>query len=173
MVLISLVPRLTWMSVGRTNPSRAGNFTSEASCTENVAYTPPHIIHNWILQHVRKAWTLSKLGQVTLGRGWSWFSCTPYLSTHAHPVYPLDFCQFTTWICSQESFHISHGNTAALSIHFCWTLLSEQMKPRLLLSMVQLGLWMSTNSTHGFVARSNFIFLTTQFQVRHGNTAAF
>ena len=39
--------------------------------------------------------------------------------------------------------------------------------------MVPLGLWISTNSTHGFVARSNFVFLTTQFQVRHGNTAAF
>ena len=53
--------------VGRTNPLRAGNFTSEASSTENVACTPPHIIHNWILRHVNKAWTLSKLGQVTLG----------------------------------------------------------------------------------------------------------
>ena len=62
----SLVPRL--MSVGRTNPLRAGNFTSEGSSTENVECTPPHIIHNWILQHVNKAWTLSKLGQVTFGR---------------------------------------------------------------------------------------------------------
>ena len=53
--------------VGRMNPLRAGNFTSEASSTENVACTPPHIIHNWILRHVNKAWTLSKLGQVTLG----------------------------------------------------------------------------------------------------------
>ena len=105
--------------VGRTNPLRAGNFTSEASSAENVACTPPHIIHNWILQHVRKAWTLSKLGQVTLGRGWSWFSCTPYLSTHAHPVYPLDFCQFTTWICSQESFHISHNTISYFSRQYC------------------------------------------------------
>ena len=47
--------------VGRTNPLRAGNFTSEASSTENVDCTPPHIIHNWILQHVDKAWTLLKL----------------------------------------------------------------------------------------------------------------
>ena len=39
--------------------------------------------------------------------------------------------------------------------------------------MVQLGLWISTNSSHGFVARSNFVFLTTQFQVCHGNTATF
>ena len=39
--------------------------------------------------------------------------------------------------------------------------------------MVQLGLWISTNSAHGFVARSNFVFLTTQFQVCHGNTATF
>ena len=70
-------------------------------------------------------------------------------------------------------FQISHGNTAALSIHFCWTLLSEQMKPRLLPSIVQLGLWISTISSHGFVARSNFVFLTTQFQVCHGNTATF
>ena len=64
----SLVPRLTWMSVGRTNPPRAGNFTSEASSNENVDWTPPHVIHNWILRHINKAWTLSKLGQVTLGR---------------------------------------------------------------------------------------------------------
>ena len=40
-------------------------------------------------------------------------------------------------------------------------------------AMVQLGLWISTNSSHGFVARSNFVFLTTQFQVCHGNTATF
>ena len=50
------VPRPTW-EVGRTNPSRVGNFTSEASSTENVAFIPPRIIHNWILQHVEKAWT--------------------------------------------------------------------------------------------------------------------
>ena len=39
--------------------------------------------------------------------------------------------------------------------------------------MVQLGLWISTNSSHGFVARSNFVFLTTQLQVCHSNTATF
>ena len=89
----------------------------------------------------------------------------------AHPICPLMHTLFVHWISANSQhgfaarsrfiflttqFQISHGNTAALSIHFCWTLLSEQLKPRLLLSMVQLGLWISTNSTHGFVARSNF-----------------
>ena len=64
----SLVPRLTWMSVGRTKPSRAGNFTSEDSSTENIACTPPCIIHNWILQHMDKAWTMTKLATVISSR---------------------------------------------------------------------------------------------------------
>ena len=54
--------------VGGTNPSRAGNFTSEASSSEKVAGTPPHDTHRWILQHVDNAWELSKLGQVNSGR---------------------------------------------------------------------------------------------------------
>ena len=56
------------MSVGGTNASRAGNFTSEASSSEKVAGTPPHDTHRWILQHVDNAWELSKLGQVNTGR---------------------------------------------------------------------------------------------------------
>ena len=54
--------------VGGTNPPRAGNLTSEASSTENVAGTPPHGTHIWILRHVEKAWALSKLGQVISDR---------------------------------------------------------------------------------------------------------
>ena len=51
--------------VGRTNPPRAGNLTSEASSTEHMACTPLHGIHNTILQHVDNARTLLKLWQVT------------------------------------------------------------------------------------------------------------
>ena len=31
----------------------------------------------------------------------------------------------------------------------------------------------SANSTNGFVAGTHFVFLATQFQICHGNTAAF
>ena len=104
----------------------------------------------------------------------------------AHPICPLMHTLFVHWISANSQhgfaarsrfiflttqFQISHGNTAALSIHFCWTLLSEQMKPCLFcrwynwdcvfLPIQNMDLWVI------------FIFLTTQFQVRHGNTAAF
>ena len=38
----SQVPRLPWMSVGRTNPPRAGNLTSEASSTK-MLLAPPNV----------------------------------------------------------------------------------------------------------------------------------
>ena len=53
---LSQILQLTWKSVGGTNPLRAGNFTSGASSTENVAGTPPYGTHIWILRDVEKAW---------------------------------------------------------------------------------------------------------------------
>ena len=50
--------------VGRTNPSRPGNFTLKASSSEKGAGTPPRDTHRWILQHLDNAWELSKLGKV-------------------------------------------------------------------------------------------------------------
>ena len=94
------------MSVGGTNPSRAGNLTSEASSTENVAGTPPHGTPIWILQHVEKSWALSKLGEVISGRSKSQSRCAASLSTFSDHFFPTGFLPICYCICGQGSFYI-------------------------------------------------------------------
>ena len=85
----SLVPRLTWMSVGRTNPLRAAFFSSGASGAKNVAFTPPYNIHNWIPLHVTWPRASPKLLKFNSSRSYGRFRCASSLSTRAPPVCPL------------------------------------------------------------------------------------
>ena len=87
--IVSQVPRLPWMSVGRTNPLRAGFFSSGASGAKNVAFTPPYNIHNWIPLHVTWPRASPKLLKFNSSRSYGRFRCASSLSTRAHPVCPL------------------------------------------------------------------------------------
>ena len=89
LIQYSQVPRLPWMSVGRTNPLRAGFFSSGASSSKNVAFTPPYNIHNWIPLHVTWPRASPKLLKFNSSRSYGRFRCASSLSTRAHPVCPL------------------------------------------------------------------------------------
>ena len=107
---ISQVPRLPWMSVGRTNPLRAAFFSSGASGAKNVAFTPPYNIHNWIPLHVTWPRASPKLLKFNSSRSYGRFRCASSLSTRAHYTYLQYFSQFSARICDQRSFRISHNN---------------------------------------------------------------
>ena len=106
----SQVPRLPWMSVGRTNPLRAAFFSSGASSAKNVAFTPPYNIHNWIPLHVTWPRASPKLLKFNSSRSYGRFRCASSLSTRAHYTYLQYFSQFSARICDQRSFCISHSN---------------------------------------------------------------
>ena len=153
MGMTSLVPRLTWMSVGRTNALRAGNLSSRAFSNENVACTPPHVIHNWKLHHMGRAVTPAKDEQVVYGRSKRRFRRTTSLSTRAPPVCPKDFFQFNTWICDQESFCICRRIFSDFSWQNCWIVLwTEQAKSQFIRQRN------SFNSLHGFSASIHSVF---------------
>ena len=105
--------------VGRTNPPRAGNLTSEASSTK-MLLAPPNVSYI--------------IGFCTMWRRpghrknlWQSFMVVARADLVAPPVCPLaphqfvqkDFCQFSTWICDQESFRISLHTISDLSRQYC------------------------------------------------------
>ena len=98
MVSTSQVPRLPWMSVGRTNPLRAGFFSSGASSAKNVTFTHPYNTHNWNPLHVTWPRASPKLLKFNSSRSYGRFRCAPSLSTRAHYTYLQYFSQFSARI---------------------------------------------------------------------------
>ena len=144
----SQVPRLTWMSVGGTNPSRAGNFTSKASSSEKVAGTP-HMIH---IVGFCSMWTMPGSCQ-NLEKS---IQVVARADLAPPPVCPLfqSFCFY--WISLYLLSDLWPWVISYLSWHVFSFFLSD-----------------FSQSAIGFGARSSFAFVTTSHQLLQGNTAAF